>query len=217
MAEVNGIGSELLGIYNSLIGTLPNWAQSFVNLFLLVILVVLYAVFVWKLYRFISKKNPLGLNLSRFNRSENPFTTKLFAGLLYFIEYIIVLPFLIFFWFAIFTLFLITLTQNQNISQILIISATIIAAVRMISYYSEGLADEVAKFLPLTILAVAIINPEFFQAGFIERVINMLAQIPSYFAQITHYLGFIIILEIILRFFDFVFSLFGLEEEVEEK
>jgi len=208
--------TAIISGYNSFLEMLHPALASFISLFLLVLLVVIYAIFIWRFYKFISKKNIFELNLNQYNRYEHPFFAKLFAGIFYLIEYIIILPFLIFFWFTIFTLFLIVLTVNIKISNILLISATVIAAIRMTSYYKEEVATEIAKFLPLTLLAITILNPTFFSGGFIERIFSHLSQIPALGTQIINYLGFIIILEIILRFFEFIFSLFGLEEEPEE-
>ena len=215
MVEViENFGTELLGLYNEFIATLPGFVGNFFNFLILVLLIVIYSVFIWKFYRFISTKNILGLNLNKYNKSEHPLFTKLFAGTLYFLEYIIILPFLIFFWFAIFTLFLVILTETQEISQILIISATVIAAIRMTSYYKENLSQEIAKLLPFTIIVISVLNPNFFSGTqYIEKIFSQLSQIPGFFSQILYYLGFIIILEVILRFFDFIFSLFELEEE----
>ena len=124
------------------------------------------------------------------------------------------MPFLIFFWFSIFTLFLIFLTENLEISSLLLISAVIISTIRMTSYYKEDLAKDLAKLIPFTLLAVSILNPKFFS---IERIFNQFAELPNFFNEIFIYLIFIIILEMILRFFDFIFSLFELEKEKEVK
>lgn len=202
--------------YNLLISSLPSFMQNFINLFLIVALIFIYAIFIWKFYRFISTKNILGLNLNQYNKSSFPFLTKLIAGGFYFLEYIIILPFLIFFWFTIFSLFLIFLTEDLSINAILILSAVIIASIRMTSYipeYGEALAKDLAKLLPFTLLAVSLLSPEFFN---FERILGNLVQIPEFFSQITGYLLFIITIEIILRFFDFIFSLFGVEEETEK-
>ena len=218
MAEViSNFSSVLLKAYSLLTSALPSWAQGFVGLFLLVLLVVFYSIFIWKFYRFISKKNPLGLNLNKYNKIEHSFFARLITGTLYFVEYILILPFLIFVVFAIFTFFLIILGQNQDISQRLIISAVIIAAIRMTAYYKEGLSQEIAKILPFTLLAIAALNPgTFSQSNYIETILTHFSQLPNFLGQIKTYLLFIIILEIILRFFDYVFSLFGLEEVQEE-
>ena len=120
---------------------------------------------------------------------------------------------LTFFWFAIFSFFLILLNKSLEVGSVLLISAAIIAAIRMSSYvphYGETLSKELAKLLPLNLLALSLIEKGFFD---FERIIGQLSQIPGLFSNITTYLFFIIILESILRFFDFIFSLFGLEEE----
>ena len=176
------------------------------------------AIFIWKASKFISEKNIIGLDLNKYNRTDNPMKTKLTAGLLYFLEYIIILPVIIFAGYLVFTFFLVILSQNPNISQILVISSVIIAVIRMTAYYRENLSEELAKLIPLSMLAVAIINPNTFsETQYIERIITNLGQIPNLTGNIIYYLLFIIILEMILRFFDFIFSLFGLEEEGEEK
>lgn len=204
----------LLETYNLFILTLPVWAQNFISLFLLVLLIFIYVIFIWKFYRFISTKNIISLNLNKYNKSEHPVAAKLFAGFFYFLEYIIILPFLIFFWFAAFTIFLILLTKDLEVGSLLIISATIIAAIRMTSYYKENLSRELAKLLPFTLLAISMLNPGFFS---IERVFSQLSQIPSFLNQIIYYLLFIITLELILRFFDFIFSLFSSNKEVSKE
>jgi len=50
-----------------------------------------------------------------------------------------------------------------------------------------------------------------------ERIIGQLAEIPAFFGLILNYLFFIIILETILRFFEFVFSFLNLEEPEEKR
>ena len=218
MAEVvNGLGMGILEIYDSFLSALPQGAQSLINLFLPVFLVVIYSVFIWKFYRFISTKNILGLNLNKYNKSKHPFFAKLFAGLLYFVEYIIILPFLIFFWFSVFTIFLIFLTENLDVSTLLIISATIIAAIRVTCYipkYGQNLSRELAKLLPFTLLAVSLLSSNFFDMG---RIISHIKELPGFFNQIIYYLTFIIGFEILLRFFDFVISLFELEKTPTDK
>lgn len=213
MAEVTNIGIELFRIYQNTIANLPDFFGDFFSFMILVLLVVLYSIFVWKFYKFISKKNILGLDLNKYNKSTHPFFAKFFAGIFYLIEYILVLPFLIFFWFGVFTLFLIFLTEELDINTLLIISATIVAAIRMTSYYKEDLSRDVAKLLPFTLLAVSILTPGFFSA---ERIFTQFNAIPQFLNNIVHYLLFIILLEIILRFFDFIFSLFGIEEHPKE-
>ena len=105
-------GNILLDAYLTVIGFFPPIAQKFISFFLIALLIVLYAIFIWKFYKSIAKKNLIGLDLSRYNKAKHPVLVKLVAAGLYFIEYILILPFLIFLWFAFFTVFLILLTEN---------------------------------------------------------------------------------------------------------
>jgi len=217
MAEVTtAISNTVSSFYTYFLSLLPGWAQDFIGLFLLVILIVIYAIFIWKFYRFISRKNIITLNLKELNKSKNPVVSKTFGIILYILEYILILPFLIFFWFAIFAIFLIFLTESLSVSAILILSATIIGAIRMTAYYNEDVSKEIAKFLPLTLLAVSMTKPDFFN---FERIITHVSQLPQFFNNIIIYLLFIVLIEIVLRLFEFIFGLFGLtdlEEELSE-
>ena len=213
MAIIGNFSEGITQSYDFLVDSLPTFAQDFINLFMIVVLIFIYVIFIWKLYKFISTKDILGLNLNQYNKSEYPIFTKLIAGAFFFVEYIIILPFLIFFWYAIFALFLIFLTDELTINSILILSAVIVASIRMTSYvpnYGEKLAADLAKLLPFTLLAVSLLSPGFFN---FENILSQFNQLPEFFSQITSYLVFIVTLEIILRFFDFVLSLFNLEED----
>ena len=212
MSVINSTSLGIAATYNSFISTLPDWTQNFLELFGLVLLVAIYAIFIWKFYRFIATKNIIKLNLNKYNRAEHSTTAKLIAATFYFLEYIIILPFLIFFWFTIFTLFLIFLTEEISLPNLLIISATIIAAIRMTAYYKEDLAKDLAKLLPFTLLGLAITKASFFDLG---RVLNHFNDLPQFLTQILIYLIFIIILEIILRLFEFIFSFLELGKPPE--
>src|SRR3989344_4254418 len=196
MAIIEDISINLLETFNLLIGIFPPFFQNFIKLFLLVLLVVFYSIFIWEFHSFISKKNIFGLDLNKYNKVAHPVLIKLVAVGLYFIEYIIVLPFLIFFWFSIFTLFLIFFTKDLPLQSLLIISAIIVSVIRMTSYYKKGLSKELAKLLPFTLLAVSMLNPAFFNT---ERILGHLNKLPDFFEEIIIYFVFIAILEIMLR------------------
>jgi len=154
------------------------------------------------------------LDLNQYNTSEHPFLEKTIATFFYIIEYFLILPFLIFIWFSIFTLFLIFLTDNLELGALLLISAAILAAIRMTAYYHEDLSKDLAKLFPFTLLAISILNPNFFS---IERILNQFKEIPAFFNEIIIYLVFIIFLETILRFVDFIFSFYRLDDSINEK
>ena len=211
MAEVfQGISEVLTSAYSAIISSVPPTAQLFVKFFVISILIVFYCLFIWKFYKTIAKKNLIGLNLNKYNKSKHPVKNQLIAGGLFLLEYLLIVPFIVFLWFSALTIFLILLAESSSLSLILILSATTIAAIRMISYHSEELSTEVAKLVPFTLLATSLLNPNFFS---VERILGHIREIPGVFGNVFIFLMFIVILELILRLLDFLLSIFGFEDE----
>ncbi len=192
--------------------------QSFVTLFILVVMILVYAIFVWKLRKFISKKNIFNFDLNKYNRSENSVLVKIIASAFYLLEYVLIIPFIVFFWFAVFTFFLIFLVKETiTVDKIFLISAVAVASIRICSYipkYGENLAVELAKILPFTFLGIAVFEPDMF-IGLASRLSLRISQLPMFFSGMLVYLAFIVILEVILRFFEFAFSIAGIHEPEE--
>ena len=163
------------------------------------IITVLFFILVWKFYRAVAHKDVIALNLQQYNSLEYPTLRKMWAAFLYFIEYLIIIPFMIFFWFAVFALVIMIFSDGLSVHQTLLLSAAIVGAIRLCAYYSQDLAREVAKLLPLTILGIMILTPGFLS---IERAVGSLGQVPEFIFNVWYYIAVIIVLEIILRFFD---------------
>ncbi len=208
------LGSNLNTIssgFNLFNSSIPVWAKEFISLFLLSVLILVYAIIIWKFYRFISKKNIFKLNLRQYNKASNPELSRFLDVAFYFLEYIFILPILVIFWFMIFSLFLVVLTRGVPIA---IISAIVISAIRMTAYYKEDLSKDLAKLLPFTILGIAIIRPASFS---LDNILNNLKNLGSSFPNIWIPLSFIITLELLLRASDLIINYFkgDLEEEYE--
>ncbi len=197
-----------IGIYKNFVQNLPEQGQIFANLLLLTIVVVIYAVFIWKFYIFISTRDILRLDLKKYNRVSHPILVKVVAGLLYLLEYIIILPLLISFWFAFFTILLMILSKGLEPNIIVLISAITIASIRVTSYipkYGESVSSEIAKLIPLTLLAISLTDPLFFNLG---GLLDELIKVPQVLSQVKIYVFFIIFLELTLRVLAFMGSIF---------
>jgi hypothetical protein len=203
--------------YISFTASLPFWGQQFINLFLWILLIVIYLLIIWKFYRFIARKNILELNLSQYNKTDHAVFSKVIGGTLYLTEYVFILPILVFIWFSVFSVFLILMSENLEVQKIMFIAAIIVGAIRFLAYtpkYGQKLAKEISKLIPLTLLVTTLTNP-----GFIfnfEKVISNIIEIPTFFNQILLYLIFIIILEMALRVFDFILGLMGFEDKEDK-
>ncbi len=192
MTILGGFSNFFNGIANSL----PENYQVLVGLSLYVLFIVLYAVFIWKFYKFISKRNIIELNFRKYNRATNPGLEKFYAVVLDTVEYIIILPFLVLFWFVVLALFLLVLSKSADTSQILLITAAIIASTRIAAYIHGDLSKDLAKIIPFTVLALFLLEPDFFN---VNDFFDKIAQIPSLFENILIFIVFIFVVEFVLR------------------
>ena len=139
---------------------------------------------------------------------------KFLAIVLYTIEYIIILPFLVLFWFTIFSLFLLFLAESRSTEQILLISAAIIASTRVTAYIGEELSMDIAKIFPFTVLVLFLLEPNFFD---LNDIFTKISQIPFLFNNILIFMIFIFTVEFILRGLYSLTELFVSEKEIKEK
>lgn len=174
-------------------------SQDILTVAFFISLIFLYSVFIWKVYHMISKKDIISLNLRQYNSLEHPVMNKILAGILYFIEYIIILPFLILFWYVLFAVVLLIFSEGLAIKQVLFLSAAVVGSIRLLAYYKHEISAEIAKLLPFTILAITLLNPKFLDLG---RFYESIVQVPNLIFSIGYILLFIICLEIVLRLAD---------------
>lgn len=160
------------------------------------ILIAIYVIFVWKFYRFLAKRDITNLNLYQYNRENYTSLKKFFAVILYILQYIIMMPILVIFWFSVLALFVLVLSEGQTVAQVVVVSAAVIGVVRFTSYISEDLSRDIAKLLPFTILGVFLISGNFFS---IQNLITRISEIPSLFNHIAIYIIIIAALEIVMR------------------
>ena len=198
-------------MFNSIYNSIPEDQKILVTLVLYTVMILMYSIFIWKFYKFLACREIIQINLSKYNYSKHPVLEKVLAVVLYTLEYLVILPFLVIFWFGILSVFLLVLSESQDTQQILLISAAIIASTRVTSYISEDLSKDIAKILPFTVLAAFILGNSFFNSG---GVIDKISQIPSLFNHILMFLVFIFVVEFFLRGLYSIVQLMKSEEEV---
>ena len=158
---------------------------------------VLYAIFIWKFYSFMAKRDIFSLDLKKSAKSNHRTFRKSVSVLAYALKYLIIFPVIVFVWFGVLALFIFFLSKTQSIETILLISITLVSSVRALSYYKEALATELAKLLPIAVLAVFIVEPTLFS---IDTGFERIRQVSSLMYVLMNYLLFAIALEFTLRF-----------------
>ena len=156
----------------------------------------IYAVFIFKFYRFIAGRDIFNIDLSRNDASSLPVLRDFFALIWYVIRFIILFPAFAFFWFAILTVMLAFLSEGRALSQILIIALATVSAVRVCAYYDEDLSRDLAKILPFAVLSFLLVNASPLDVG---ASLDVLREVNSQWGTIIYYWLFLVALEFALR------------------
>jgi len=153
---------------------------------LFVIGIALYSLFVWYFYRYISKRDLLPKFFYPISHGKKV-TPKLLVA--YSACYIAAFPIITFAWFMVLAFFVFLISKEMPFEIALFVSMAIIAVVRILSYYRETAASEIAKMIPYAILSFFLTSiavfaePSFFtekQFGLIPiKVMENLGQIIS--------------------------------------
>ena len=151
---------------NSLLENSIFSGDSNVGTFLIFVIgIAIYALFVWYFYRFISKRNLLPKFFYPLSNEQNVSKVK-FAG--YVVTYVGAFPLIVFVWFIVLAFFVFFISKEMPFEISLFVSMTVIAVVRILAYYREDAAKEIAKMIPYALLsffltsAVVYADPNFF-------------------------------------------------------
>ena len=165
-----------------------------------------YAVFVFRFYRFVASRDMFQLNLAQHEKSRHRWVKAFLDFTLYIVEYIILFPVFAFFWFAVLTAILTFLSKGNSFSDILLMALATVSAIRVSAYYNEDLSKDLAKILPFAVLAIFLIDASFFT---VSQSLDILKEAEGYTETVLYYLGFLIALEFALRLIYGVAMLLG--------
>lgn len=154
-----------------------------------------YAFLLYKFYHFVAKRDVFGV------QPVQPFKTHALLSDVWDViqavtHYGGLFPIFVFVWFASFSILLSFMAKNLPAQQLLLVSVTFVGAIRIAAYYKEELAQDISKLIPLTLLAVALIEPNFFSIALFEEKVK---QVATLLPLSLSFLVFIVLLEWALR------------------
>lgn len=171
----------------------------------------IYALFVFKFYKFVAKKKIFELSTEKYKKQG--VINKFFRSIFYVLENILLMPVFIFIWFLIFAAMMAFLSKNSNIDTLLLISAALVGAIRITAYYTEDLSKDLAKLIPFALLGVFLVDISYFS---LSDSLTTLWSLTAHWMTILHYLIFIVLLEFIIHIGFGILGLFGLKFEEEK-
>ena len=156
----------------------------------------IYAIFVFKFYRFIAARDVFELDLTKYEGLSFRWAKSLLHLILYIVKYLLLFPVIAFLWFAVLTVILAFLSKEQSFSETLLIALVTVSAIRVTAYYKEDLARDLAKILPFAVLSALLINASF---SSVSDSFDRLRVAGDHSETIFYYLVFLIALEFVLR------------------
>jgi len=167
---------------------------------LFVIGIAIYSLFVWSFYHFISKRDflPKSFYPASVGDMAKPKLLVLCGA-----AYLVIFPAITFVWFIVLAFFVFLISKDMPFEVALFVSMSIIAVVRILSYYKEAASSEIAKMIPYAILsflltsAAVYADPNFFT----EKQLN---SIPVKFMES---LGGILSAMAVVTIFEFAFRI----------
>ncbi|MFA5106403.1 MAG: hypothetical protein WC506_05605 [Candidatus Micrarchaeia archaeon] len=170
---------------------------------LLSIGIALYGAVVGTFYNHLSKRVLYESNKT--SREINSFLGKFGHWTVLLFKYTILFPAITFIWFVLLASFLFLLSSTATLENVFVISISVVAAVRILAYYKEEIAVDLAKMLPLALFGVVIVEPTLFNSELVqERVLQLSGALPEFAALIAFVIALEWTLKIISSVVEFV-------------
>lgn len=205
---LNEVVDFILYWYNSILNSFSGSYADGVRVIFLGIVILLSSLFIWFFYRSLSNKDIIKLKLNKYNRSEHPVFSKVFAILFYILEYIIILPFVLFLWTSALAIFILLITPEKAISEVLLISCALVLVIRFLAYYNRELSKDLSKLFPFITLSIFLLSTNVS----VVEIFTKLKEIPLLINTIFSYLIVIFVLEIFLRIIYTIFLFWWSED-----
>jgi len=185
--------------------------------------IAIYAIFIFKFYKFLAKRDIIELKTNKYYAKYEGFLKHIARLIFYVLENLILIPLLVFFWFIVLSLLLLFLAKTPagsvipDVLPVLLAAAAIVGAIRVTAYYNENLSQDLAKMVPFALLGVYLIDASFFS---LSSSIQATKTIPSYAQYLLYYLLFVVSLEFVLRITHGIVGIFirresNLNKEIE--
>ena len=158
--------------------------------------VAIYAILIFNLYRFMSRRDIFNVDFSKYEESKYPALRKTFHLISYFLKYLLIFPLFAFLWFGILLVMVAFLSKAKEVEDLLMIAMAVLTAVRVTSYYTEDLSRDIAKMLPFALLGIFLIDLRYFDFSSSTDLLNRAGE---EWKSIFYYWVFVVILELVLR------------------
>lgn len=169
------------------------------------------AIFILQFYEFISTRDVFQEG-SRYHKASKSFkksseVSRLLGWFVTVLEYLFLFPLVVFFWAGVFFVIIVMVSEIASVSQVLLVSISIVGAIRICAYYRRKIAEDLSKLLPLALISNFLIQQKYISLGATFEKVKLAFLTPKFQRLALHYFLFLILLELVLRVIRFLWSL----------
>ncbi|MFA4982912.1 MAG: hypothetical protein WC588_01720 [Candidatus Micrarchaeia archaeon] len=156
--------------------------------------IAVYGIVVGTFYTHLSKR--LLYDIKPDKRHMDSFLNRLGRMLLFLFKYTLLFPSITFAWFVFLAGSIFILSRTASLETVFVLSISLVAAIRILAYYDEKIAEDLAKLLPVSLLTVVIVDSTLFTQELVQtRALALSGAVPEFASLIL----FVVLLEWTLR------------------
>jgi len=163
------------------------------NVIVMALAIAFFGAVIGMFWKTLSRRNMIDVD---WKKVQGGFGKQLFERVKFGLEYVVVFPLATFVWFVVLTVFLYFMSKTASIADMMFISISLVAAIRVCAYFDEDIAGDIAKVVPIAILGVFLTEPTMFSPVIVEQ---RLAEMATLIGDALPYLVMLIVLEVLLR------------------
>lgn len=120
----------------------------------IIIGIVVYSGLVFRFYRLLARRTMISIDTTTDKKGLIGWISRQNKRLIFIILYVLLTPTLIGFWALVLSAILVVLNGGQELSSVAELAVAVVGAIRITSYFSENLAQDLSKMLPFAVLGV---------------------------------------------------------------
>ncbi len=164
---------------------------------------VLYALFIYAFYEKVSRKLIFSYEFRDVRGAKHPRLIRFMSVVEYGFKFVFLTPLFLFVWFVIITALLLLMNPDLPLQEGMLLGMSMLATIRIVSYIRSNLAEDLAKILPLAMLALFLVDRNVIV---VTDFLQDAKSLPANLGILAVYFGFMVLLELFLRVVDAIIN-----------
>ena len=143
-----------MGWFDEVYGITSSQVDEMAKTAVIIAAIVMYSGLVFRFYRLLARRTMISVDTTTEKEGFIGWLSRQNKRLIFIILYVVLTPTLIGFWALVLSAILVILNGGQQLSSVAELAVAVVGAIRITSYFSENLAQDLSKMLPFAVLGV---------------------------------------------------------------